>query len=362
MMLSWFQLGYWKSTESLFQHAVDVSPSSAAAQNGLGTAFLERGNFEGAARHLKFATMLAPTFPVAHYNLGLALGSLNRIDKAISSFSRALTIEPDYPEAHYTLVVMLYRIGKPHEAEAHCREAVRLSSSYLWGTPSGAGEISARLLLGDLLIEAKRWEDAAAEFRGILGRFPNNGEAYYGLARNGMMQGKPEDAKKNFEKAIELMPESMEVQVNFANFLEAQDDLDAAIRLYQRALKINPANADFNYFLAGAFVRQKKLKEAKDSFEAALKVMPHHVAALRDYSWLLATTSDTAIYNPGEAVRLARPACEAGGRSDATCLDALAAALSEAGSFSDASKTAEEVASVAKAQGISRWRLKLKCV
>ena len=97
------QAGYWRDSETLFQHALAVTENNAVAHNNLGTALLRRGLPSQAEEHFAEAVRIDPSFADAHSNLGVALGRQGDIDEAILEFQRALDLEPDHPDARRNL-------------------------------------------------------------------------------------------------------------------------------------------------------------------------------------------------------------------------------------------------------------------
>jgi tetratricopeptide (TPR) repeat protein len=91
-ILSWFQLGTWKSTIVLWQHAVRVTGGSS----------------------------------VAHTNLGDCLLALGQRKQAIEQYQSAIACDPDYAPGQYWLGVALLRDGRPDEAIPHLAKAMRL--------------------------------------------------------------------------------------------------------------------------------------------------------------------------------------------------------------------------------------------
>ena len=86
-------------------------------------------------------------------------------------------------------------------------------------------------------------------------------------------------------------------------------------------------------------------------FGHAVKVTENNTVMLNNLAWFLATTRDTEIQNPSDAVKYARRACELTNYKEPAILDTLAAAYAAAGRFTEAIETAEMAINQAKAQG-----------
>jgi len=120
------QVGYWRDSVTLFDHAVKVTRRNAVAHNNLGVALVERGELGKAVAHYREALRIKPRYVEAHCNLAIAAIKQGRLDEAIAHCWEALRIRPGDADAHNDLGVALAKQGKLHEALAHFSEALRL--------------------------------------------------------------------------------------------------------------------------------------------------------------------------------------------------------------------------------------------
>jgi Flp pilus assembly protein TadD len=168
---SWLQVGYWKNSIQLFEHALDVTSNNYVAHYTLGNALAAQGNLAGAMSHYHEALEINPNFAEAHNNLGNAMAVQGNLAGAISHYHKALQINPDHAEAHRNLAVALDRQGKHLEALQHYVEALRISPH----------DAQSHNNLGVALAEQGRYEEAVAHFTEALRIDPNFKEAQRNL-------------------------------------------------------------------------------------------------------------------------------------------------------------------------------------
>ncbi len=170
--LTWRQTEVWHDTESLWTHAVAVSPSAVAYYN-LGAALAAEGRTAEAIERYRDAVKRLPTYVDAHNNLGFALAQESRLEEAAQHLREAVKLRPAWALAHYNLAFVLDRQGRTAEALEHLREASRLR-------PEAAAILNN---MGATLVKLGRLDEAAAEYREALRLDPRLQEAQVGLDR-----------------------------------------------------------------------------------------------------------------------------------------------------------------------------------
>jgi len=89
----------------------------------------ERGDFAGAAEHLRKAIRIDPEFSAAHTNLGAQLIRLRKPVEAEVEFRRALELDPADALNHSNLAFALLMLNRLAEAEPLGRRAVKMDST-----------------------------------------------------------------------------------------------------------------------------------------------------------------------------------------------------------------------------------------
>jgi len=150
-VVSWRQVGRWRDTIALFEHALAVSAPAPVALTNLGAALAEQGRLDEAIARHRQALEIDPDDLRALNNLGLALQLAGRLEEAIASYRRALALAPDRVTARHNLATALRDAGFVDEAIVQYRQVLLLE-------PDAIGTHRA---LAEALRRAGRHEEAA---------------------------------------------------------------------------------------------------------------------------------------------------------------------------------------------------------
>lgn len=116
--LTYRQVPYWKDSESLWKHTIDVTDRNATAHFGLGAAYRDQRRFDLAAEQFRLGLSIDPRFTVAHSALGWCLLITGRTTEAAAEFSQALGRGPEDPERQFEVALQLSRNGQSGVAVA----------------------------------------------------------------------------------------------------------------------------------------------------------------------------------------------------------------------------------------------------
>ncbi|HJU15227.1 MAG TPA: tetratricopeptide repeat protein, partial [Stellaceae bacterium] len=167
---------------------------------------------------------------------------------------------PDFAEAHNTLGDVLTALGRFGEAEACCREAVRLQPGYA----------EAYNNLGIALALLSRPQEAEACYREALRLKPGNATALKNLGLALFSLGRPDEAESCYREALRLEPGNAAVLKNFGNALFLQGKLSEAADAFERAAALEPDDADA--LATWAFIKQQMCDwSAHDEDEARFR-------------------------------------------------------------------------------------------
>jgi tetratricopeptide (TPR) repeat protein len=116
----------FRENETLWRDTVEKNPQAWMAQNNLGLLYMDRGEWEPAARHLRAALLANPQHYEALNNLGNVLFQMSDWSGAQSCYERALALQPRLLVSHINLGSVHEKAGRLAEAEQCYRAALEL--------------------------------------------------------------------------------------------------------------------------------------------------------------------------------------------------------------------------------------------
>jgi tetratricopeptide (TPR) repeat protein len=308
-LCAWRQVAYWRDTTALYSHAIDVTEDNFLAHHGLAAELLAAGHPKEAERHFARAVEIKPRWPEAHIGLGDALLEQGRVEEAIESYRRALLVGPRNAQGYAHLGRALVESGKLARGIYYYRRALELRGD------QPEPEIHAHLAAA--LAKRNNLAQAEEHFELAIAQRPGFGEAHASLGLLLMNEGRYADARRQLERALDLMDETPEIHAGLATTAEHLGDSRAAIQHYR----------------------------------AALRLRPGWTQPANNLAWLLATHPDPELRDPEDAIRIAEPLRDDTGERDPAVLDTLAAAYAAAGRFDAARRTAEAAIRLARDRG-----------
>ena len=278
------QIRFWRDSEALFRHAVQVTRDNYLAYNNLGFYLSGQGRTAEAMENYRLSLKINPAYEDALNNLGYALAGQKKYAEAIPLYEAALRIRPNHAEVHNNLGNALSETGKIDEAIQH----------YL------------------IVLQQK----------------PDHADAHNNLGIALAMKGKLDEAIPHFHEAIRCKPSYASAHSNLGNALAVQHKLDEAIKEYQESLRLKPDDAQAHNNLGNALAEQGKVEEAIGHYREALRLNTDNPEAHFNLA--------LALHAPGQARRGRGPshrgaAAQAGlrGSPSPTQLDDGAAPASE---------------------------------
>ncbi len=173
-----------------------LEPSNPIIQHDLGLACLEVGQVAEAIAALQRAVASNPRYADAYFRLGIALEKLGNVGGAIAAYDRATRLLPSLAEAWFRAGALAYTLGHREDAIACFRRAAVSGGRHSFGR---LGKARA------LLIETRN-QEAEQVLRETLVADPRNAMAYELLGDLLSDLGRFNEARACFERAIAIAP------------------------------------------------------------------------------------------------------------------------------------------------------------
>ncbi len=178
------------------REAALLDPSNPIIQHDLGLACLEVGLLPDAIAALRRAVASDPRYTDGHFRLGIALEKLGNTCGALAAYDRATKLLPSLTEAWFRAGALVYTLGHLGEAIGCFRRAAATGGRSSFG----------RLGKARALVIEDRNPEAEQVLRETLVADPRNAMAYDLLGNVLSELGRFEEARACFERTIAIAP------------------------------------------------------------------------------------------------------------------------------------------------------------
>ena len=302
--------GNWAGAEAEWRALARAHPGDYRLWTSLGIAVAHQGRYAEAIEAYQKALSLRPRAPQAEFNLGVAYFKSGNLEKAVPPLEAAAAQLPHTPQVNLLLGMSLYGTGKysaavpllerAHEADPGNRElSLVLAQAYLWAGDYGKAKLQfqsmlerdpdspqvhmllgeacdalgntgdaiaefniaaqsgtlpdAHFALGYLLWKAKRYEDAAPEFRSELSSDPKYYKALAYLGDSEFRLGQYAAARRDLYAAASLHDILWITRFDLGKLEEHDRNWPGAVRQYKRAIELDSTRPEAHYRLARVF-------------------------------------------------------------------------------------------------------------
>ena len=206
----------------------------------LGATLSRQGRHDEALKAFDKAAQLEPDNAERWKQLGDALMDLKRLDHALLSYQHALKLDPRNANAAYKSGLLLHDAGRHEEAVA----CLNICDELL---PNRAPALQAR---ARALLALRKFELALSDNLRVNTLAPDNADTLNNIGACLQSLGR-EEALAWFDRALERLPDSIEILNNKANFLQQLQRFDEALALYDdvRARRLDNVTTNWNWAL-----------------------------------------------------------------------------------------------------------------
>ena len=307
-----------EAAERVLSRLVAAAPDRAAPRRALARALLALAKPEPALAQARAAAAIEPKNVDGMVLFGFSLVATGRPEDAVAVFRRALSRRPRDRDAHGGLAMAYSALSDPRAASEFETVLAQKSEAryhfqyaeYLWknrdpdrgnlqmekaleaargdgvlletygmqlfeqgkfpecvrrlkeARAAGRNDYELIYTLGSAELENSRFEDAERILREAVAAAPERAEARHRLGVLLLLAGKPEGARQELGRAVEL-DGSAAPRMDLARAEEALGNLDAAEASYRRALEIAPDLSRARYLYGVLLSRRGKTEESR---------------------------------------------------------------------------------------------------
>ncbi len=213
-LCAWVQVGYWRNSTVLFEHAIKVTKGNFIAMNNLGNVYIENGH----------------------------------IDKGLAQIGEAINIRPNYGPLYHNVGVGLFIKGDYERAIEYLTTAQRKAFR---------NDENLRFL-GDAYMRTGKDKLSMDAYRKALVINDKNIPARHGLAILLNKLGQNDEAMQELSKILSYDPNNTDVRKKFLMILWETGDFKAMIRESEKALAIDSTDSEIQHMMSRAY---KKVKQ-----------------------------------------------------------------------------------------------------
>jgi tetratricopeptide (TPR) repeat protein len=185
-------------------------------------------------------------------------------------FQYTLSVTPDNRLIENMLGTVLGESGRYDEAAAHFAKAIRIQPDFF----------EALINMGiTLSLQGKSAEAIDFYDRALAVDPPMSAKAHVQLAQALLQQDRKGDALKQLYRASELAPGDVDIRSNLGLMLSRQGRAAEAVEQLNEALRLNPNSAEAHNNLGLALLRSGKAEESILQFSTAIRLKPELTVA-----------------------------------------------------------------------------------
>src|SRR5258707_11845697 len=210
-----------------YQIARTLSPEYVAVSVNLGNIYLQLNRLDEAKENFKAALVIDESSATALYGLGQVALSQRSYAEAVNYLERSLKLIPGANRTHYSLAMAYRGLGDAEKARTHLAQqgpvGVRIPDPLVDGLRNLIAGERVHLIRGKLAIEAKRYAEAADEFRRAIAARPDSLSGRLNLGAALTQTGDLEGAKSQFGESLRIDPNNTIAHYNLATLMAKED-------------------------------------------------------------------------------------------------------------------------------------------
>lgn len=251
--------------ETIFRKLYEPGGKDSRALEGLVQAFVVQNQFSAAFGLLSEELRKSPGSVKGRMLMADTAFAAGKFDLAIQHYRELLAMDPASAE-------MMFRLAMVYRGKGDLNEAVSLLEKC-----KGMAKDDAKMpgMLGAVLQEAGRLEEAKTQYRRSLDLLPNNPSVSNNLAfLIAETGGNLDEALQQVQNALAAAPENPDFADTMGLIYLRKKHTDSAVQVFSKLVTKNPENPVYRYHFAVSLVEKGDLSKARMELNAALRSNP----------------------------------------------------------------------------------------
>jgi cellulose synthase operon protein C len=211
----------------------------------------------------------APDLAAAHFTLGLAYAEQGDTARAVSSLKESLSRNPNLLFAYMVIGNLYLGQGDGKLALENADQALKRNGRFI---PAALLRVNANMLMG-------KFDIAVSDLKVLTQAMPNDAGVQERLGYAIFRQGKPAEAEKILEHALEMQPGMVAAMQDLVALYAAQHRENQIVPRLRQQIARSPQTAEFYELMGNAFLNQNDTASAEQAYSDALQRNPDAVYA-----------------------------------------------------------------------------------
>ena len=252
-------------TREDFEKESRMNPDNLYVQRQLGMHYQANGDYASAKEVYLREVGKNPMNPDAHFYLGSLYADLGEYQKAKYSFEEALYHDPN----HQATIDAMSMFVSTSDQKQLSRDVLGYSSRKNPEGPAQRINIIRETMATGNYIEALNMAEEAFE------RYPKHTSFIQLVGENQLKLGRPEDAKRSFQRAIKLNPKDVQPHLSLADLYFDQGRFVYAALSYRDVVYLDPDNSDYRYMQGLSYFNAYEWGRTAAAWEDLLHYRPN---------------------------------------------------------------------------------------
>lgn len=309
------EAGQLNEAEQIYRQILETAPEQPEVLNLLGLVAQAKGVQSEACGLFYRALKASPERPDFYYNLAFSFKLDNKPLEALEYFNKAAQLKPDTAEAYNEMALILEQTGDLVRARENWNKALVLNPQFSAAKANLARSFRAEndmlaiqeleqagkifpqepliwYYLSQFYVERNENEKAWSAASKAKELVPSSDEIRVILGQLSLREGKPENARIYFEKALLLNNRNIAALLASATLATDSEEYEIAETRFKRVLELDRGNFEAHHNYADLLYKMKRLPEALEEYRQAVIINPKSAEVSNNLGVILRDSGD----------------------------------------------------------------------